>query len=88
MTENVSSVAVSFHYIKPWRQILLHYVIYNVTKYGIEQKYLPLPKERPANRKYENVLRANALYLETIPETNLTTVTNTNITNPHIVKKQ
>lgn len=61
MRENVSSAAVSFHYIKPWRQLTLHYLIYNLTKYGIEEKYLQLPKERPANRKYENLLLYNAL---------------------------
>lgn len=85
MRENVSSAAVSFHYVKPWRQMVLHYLIYNVTKYGIDEKYLQLPKERPANRKYENLFRANALLPETINNSNVTTDINKNITLQNLV---
>lgn len=88
MRENCSSAAVSFHYIKPWRQLALHYIIYNVTKYGIEDKYLQLPKERPANRRYENVFRANALKPETTTKAILTTDIKKNITIQNVVKKQ
>lgn len=65
MNDNCSSSAVSFHYIDPWNMLLMNYLLYNVTRYGVEEKYLELPKERPANHKYEYIRNANIWKPET-----------------------